>query len=81
MKKMKVSELIRRALYFAQQDRLALADAYSDVPNSKEREEALREADQFKQYRIKRFGRTEYERELDERVKMMKLSEIKNLLK
>lgn len=55
---MTASQLLRLACIYAEQDRRGLAEAYGDGP---EHDEALALADQFREYRLKRWGRTQLE--------------------
>ena len=60
---MKISELTRLAFIYAEQDRRAYADCWPE--GSPERKAADTEADIFKKYRLKRWGRTHLEAVLD----------------
>lgn len=55
--KLKINELTRLAFIYAEQDRRSLGDAYSE--GSEERKQYYELAEQFRQYRLKKWGKTE----------------------
>lgn len=78
MKKLSVDELTRLAFVWAEQDRSSLAQCWPK--GSLERQEAAEEANQLRQYRLKRWGRTLGDAAL-ESVKSMPILKLKGLAK
>lgn len=62
-KKLSVDELTRLAFVCAERDRVSLADAWPE--GTDEREQAEWQYAQIRAYRLKRWGRTRGEQELD----------------
>lgn len=69
MKKYATSELLRLACIYAEQDRLGLIDAYSgcDSPEDEAMKAEWTEyVKQLRAYRLKRWGKTQFEKIVDE---------------
>ena len=62
---MKTSELLRKACIYAEQDRLGLIDVYSGNPEEPVVADAFQFLKELKAYRIKRWGKTKLEVELE----------------
>ena len=61
MNKLPVSELLRLACIFAEQDREEFLRSYSHIPGDPEAAEAREYLEQLKAYRLKRWGKTRLE--------------------
>jgi hypothetical protein len=57
MKKLSVNELLRRACYYAEQDRDSFIQAHKHMPNDEFAVEAIEFLSQLKAYRQKRWGK------------------------